>query len=478
MKVCVPNRIVKDPSFHLVREALKRSRLDVVFAEPGEPSATSAHFRLVFDEQPTVDSGRETPHQIPVVSLADSTGRPLQRSKAIDGSEGRCVEVVAHVLPGDGRPMRKVAGWINDQGGALWTLTSALTVLPTLVARALADDRLPPGGLALESLSPPRPIDGKSMSRRVMAGIARRKEKIFHRRRWWVGLVEDLSIDELVARPNRPLSVRWFDAAGKGRWWADPCSVADGSSKWLFVEEFDRRLGHGRIVGLKVLDGRKTERHVVLSDDHHRALPRIWRSHGKWLATVDTCQSPAPIFTFEQLGDCWVPIDGAFLPKNLSDPVITENAQRWTLTGSLTTEIEDAVTRTWTSPETHETSQPGNLAWVPDGTRARVDIASARGGGSIDVKRQIRAVQDCSPTYGSAVSVIAHPTVGEQRVIPLVRLDGSTIVGSSKEIHGMHTLAWTPGGNFLVTDGWQDVFDLFAFRWNRPAAKPCPGCAK
>ena len=46
-------------------------------------------------------------------------------------------------LPSDSQRGRKVAGWINRQGGPQWTLAAVLTVLPTLVRRALADNSLP-----------------------------------------------------------------------------------------------------------------------------------------------------------------------------------------------------------------------------------------------------------------------------------------------------------------------------------------------
>ena len=473
MKVCVSRRVKTDPTLAVVRQALEMSRLDVVYADGEDSLGADAECVLAFAASEVDQASTATARvDIPIVYVTDKASTVLHASDQLSEQSADDLEFVCHLFRGDSQRGRKVAGWINRQGGPQWTLAAVLTVLPTLVRRALADNSLPATSINdIHDGTAEYAVGRASLMRKARAAL-RRMQHAWTLRRWQVGVIGDTSIDELLANPNVPLSIRWLNRAPRACFWADPCSVGDEDQRWIFVEELDYRIGHGRIVGLRVHPDGHLERHVVLSDGHHRALPRVWRSDGRWLATVDTCQSPAPVFTFDALGDEWRPLPGCYLPPLVSDPVVREGVDGWQVTGSLRTEIEDAVCQTWTSP-----SGP-DFRWTAEDREGRVDISSARGAGSCDQGRGVRAVQDCSSTYGAAVSLIPAPVTGVERVVPIVRLDGSTIATASPRVSGMHTLSWLDDGTFVTTDGWRESLHPLAFWRNRKVATPCRACTE
>lgn len=257
--------------------------------------------------------------------------------------------------------------------------------------------------------------------------------------RQWAVSVLDQTLSDLLAGIAPSGTV--IAAPSRDRYWADPFPLGQPGDCWLLVEEFDRWRGLGHIVALRVLEGAVVSGRAVLVDAHHASFPQAQAFDGEWIATVQTCNPRASIYRFRSPGDAWQPTDWA-LPEPLLDPALSRAQDgSWTLTGTRQSSTRDVIL--------HYVSTGGR----PTDWRLLEQVPApscARGGGSLDVTRGLRAAQCEQPTYGAAVSLRAWPG-GEK----IHRFEGPGFAGDGRPWTGCHTLAWTPDGRTVVMDLWK-----------------------
>lgn len=256
-------------------------------------------------------------------------------------------------------------------------------------------------------------------------------------RRWALALL-DQSLPQIMAgsAPSGTL----LEPASPSLYWADPFPIGPREDCLLFVEEFDRWRGLGYIVAVRVVEGRIRSRRTVLVDAHHVSFPQAQPYEGEWIATVQTCNPRAPIYRFRFPGDAWRPTEWA-LPRSLLDPALSRAQDgSWRLTG--THPAAQGVVLSYASTS----EQPTDWTLIDQMSAG----PCARGGGSLDLPRALRAAQDADPTYGSAVSLTSWPRGAEVR-----RLEGRQWAGVGTPWTGCHTLAWTPDGRTVVMDLWK-----------------------
>lgn len=237
-------------------------------------------------------------------------------------------------------------------------------------------------------------------------------------------------------------AVRWQGPTRRA-FWADPCVVVAGGEQWLFVEELGRRSGMGVIRGARVREGVLDPQPVVLRTAHHLSFPQIYRVGSRWLATVETCAAENPIYAFDRLGDPWRPaVDMPAIPPHLADPVLEFDGEGLVgVSGTDATVNADAVfvRFTWDGQR-----------WVRRDRDLFIDVRLARGGGTHDHERGLRAVQDCAGTYGRAASVV--DACGNE----VVRITADDLNRSPRTRHrkGVHTVSWSCDGEVVWIDGW------------------------
>ncbi len=276
----------------------------------------------------------------------------------------------------------------------------------------------------------------------TMRFVGRVARAAFTVRNWQVGYL-DAGIEDLVAGGASGGRVRWQGPTRRS-FWADPCICGDNDGTWLFVEDLGRVSGLGAIRAVRTEGPALCEDRVVLSTEHHLSFPQIYRVAGRWLATVETCGTPNPIYTFDHLGDPWRAADDLpAMPPHLADAVVTFDAdgQPLSITGTDASIDPDSVFVRWDF-------QDGS--WRRDDTAVFVDVHTARGGGTDDAGRGYRAVQDCAGTYGAAVALVDNE--GNQ----LLRWTGDDVrsVWWQRPRKGVHTLTWTSDGRQVWIDGW------------------------
>lgn len=261
-------------------------------------------------------------------------------------------------------------------------------------------------------------------------------------RNWQVARLPG-SIDDLVAARLPAGRVEW-QGPSRRAFWADPCVVVDGDEQWVFVEELGKRAGVGVIRACRVESHGLVAHDVVLQTAHHLSYPQIYRVGRRWLASVETCGSKNPLYTFDRLGDPWRPADDVpALPGHLADAVVSFDAggQPIHALGTDAAVDADAVLVRYSIRDG---------VWCRDDASVAIDVRLARGGGRRDEGRGWRAVQDCAGSYGRGASVVDS----DGRV--LVSVTGTDVPAATdhRRRKGLHTLTWTPDGSVVWCDGW------------------------
>ncbi len=257
-------------------------------------------------------------------------------------------------------------------------------------------------------------------------------------RRWAIALL-DQGLPEIL-RGDEPSGVI-FEPPDRNFYWADPFPLGQRQDCWLFVEEFDRWRGLGHIAALRVVEGRVISRKAVFVDSHHVSFPQAHPYEGEWIATVQSCNPQARIYRFSRPGESWEPTPWV-LPEPLLDPALCRiEDQTWRLTGIRPVPDGQDVVIHYASAG----QQPAGwvlLEQLHEGT-------CARGGGSLDVLRGLRAAQERTPVYGSAIVLSNWPGGGVVR-----RIEGRDWSADGSAWTGCHTCAWTEDGSTVVMDLW------------------------
>jgi hypothetical protein len=399
------------------------------------------------------------------VTLTDSDGVPLYRSDRLARCAQELLEVVVGVHhEGDAAYAQ---GLVRGTADPEETLRGATAVLPLLIRKAQA---LPAGAGARQPNNPapavaptgsgPGPDRNQTRTRAFRARVSSALDRRFKRIQWQVGVLEvSGSVIDLLAGDQR-LDTRWLKPPNPGSYWADPCPALDSDGAlWVFVEEFPFRVGNGHIVAVRCAADGIAEVRTVLADEHHRALPRVQRHQGRWLATVDTCQNPAPVFTFDEIGGPWRAVPGAFLPPYAVDPMLSHSGDGWSVILTNWTLDEGSACETWRS-----VGGPP-FDWRREDAISYVDPVRGRGAGQLDSDQRMRAVQDCSWAYGLKTSLIGLDSGADGRPELLATLLPERLSGRCWE--RTHTLAWVPkphptgaddGSKYVILDaGWSKV---------------------
>lgn len=286
----------------------------------------------------------------------------------------------------------------------------------------------------------------------------------FSTRDWSIVLLPHATLDLLLADVADLTQQIVLQAPGWRWFWADPCVItADDGGLWLFVEEFDRLRGKGCIRALNVLDGQIRSSSLVLVGRHHRAFPRVWRVEGRWMGTVDGCEVPGRIYTFESPGTTWELAELGPLPSTLTDPDLEARGRGWALVGTNWMSDESACVEVWVAQELAKGD------WVELKGLSYTDPAHGRGAGNADWGRGIRAVQEGIAAYGSSVSLIRWPVVESAEIL-------RTVEGLDLGFTGTHTLAWTPSGGPLVADVWKRRPDPLGWLWKLTDLRHLKSC--
>ncbi len=420
-------------------------------------------------------------HGVPALRFTDADGIDLADSgivaqvvrKDLPYFEVRLTDTLGSVVAdGDVAPRRTVDA----------TLARALRVAGPMLVVAARTLPLPavPAAAALRMDAPEQ--------RRAIADafgaawfIGRIVERVISVRQWQVGRVPGRKpIRELFASHGTPVApVRW-NAAPTPNFWADPHVVTTENAEYLFVEELDMATGRGSIRLLEIDEDEVAPLGVVLRTSHHLSFPQVYRINGRWLATVETCGEVNPVYTFDEIGDPWRATDELpALPPHLADPVLLFDrplsgdvantpARVVGLIGTDATVDPDAVVV--------EYSLADDNSWRRIDESVRVSVTNGRGGGTLDLRRGLRATQDCSGIYGRAIELVEFPEQQPPRVELRVDADTAGPDLRGKHQRGLHTLTWSSAGTTVWADAWHRRLTPFGWLWDRRERQHLDSC--
>ncbi len=272
-------------------------------------------------------------------------------------------------------------------------------------------------------------------ARRIWRGLT-------HERAWAVAVLEE---DLGAVLDGATLTPHVLAAPQRDRFWADPFPARDAAGAlWIFVEELERWRGLGSIAALRVESGVVVEHRIVLRSSHHFSFPQVHRTPAGWIATVETCDPDAHIYTFDAPGEPWRPT-GDHLPVGIIDPALATplDAGRQYLTGSPASDVTGGY-RQWVRVK--------DGSWNPQPEVAFHDDTLGRNAGNTDGARGLRSVQDCAANYGVAASVVAWEPGARGPGAVHRRIEGSDVGFGAL---GTHTISWTPDGATVVMDVWK-----------------------
>ncbi|MGM1029607.1 MAG: glucosamine inositolphosphorylceramide transferase family protein [Actinomycetota bacterium] len=316
--------------------------------------------------------------RLPLVDICDESGR-----------------VVVSGRPGSEQPGVVATAYADALAGL------ATLLLAALQGRSLAQpapDLLTPSDGAARR---PLPL---TLARKTAGAAARLAYRTLYRApHWRVGwrFVEPGEPDVLdtLAHP----ATGWRDLADDGHhFYADPFPLVHRDETWLFVEDFDHRVGRGviSVVGFDD-DGPVGTPRTVLEHDAHLSYPHVFEHDGEvWMVPETSAAGTVELYRATSFPDRWtreaVLLDGVAA----SDATLFEHGGRWWMLATVRYggSFSDTL-RAWSADRLTGPWSPHALDPL------LVDIASARPAGRVVSRdgRLLRPVQDNRTGYGSSL---------------------------------------------------------------------------
>ncbi len=421
---------------HLAMRLAQRPdlRVGVEWAAAGErlPSAVPLLFtleRLIhgLPGDDAVDAAK-TDDLAPFLAVG---GEPPDLVVDFSGGTPRAGERTWHVTfdgsPGEGAMLAALAQWrtpvvavIDAANGAEiasghpGTETSGILVLAfqdvlartaTLVVAAL--DRTAARKVA--EAPRPAPVNARAVARFAVRSLSGTLASwlyhlCYNAPHWRVGwrYVDGADVVDLRAHPLGG----WRDLPDDGRrFYADPFPVAKNGRTYLFVEEFQHRLGRGIISAVAFDDaGPVGTPQPVLEAASHLSYPFVFEHRGStWMVPESCATGTIDLYRAAPFPDRWVKEATLLSGFDASDATLFEHDGRWWMLATVRDgggAYSDAL-YAWSA---HDLFGP----WQPHRRNpVLVDIGHARPAGRV-VRRNgklIRPFQDCRKGYGVALGL-------------------------------------------------------------------------
>jgi hypothetical protein len=359
--------------------------------------------------------------RFPVVEVVDATGH-----------------VVASGRPGSERP-----------GVVAAALDDVLAGCVTLVVAAVQGIRLRLPESTVDHAGRPAPRSpGRQAVRMLASTPARRAYRALYRTPHWRVGWRFVDGEGAIDSMRHPAS-GWTDLPDDGNhFYADPFPIEADGRMYLFVEDFDHRVGRGVISVVEFDDHGPMGAPVrALTHDVHLSYPFVFEDEGElWMIPETSAAGSVELYRATAFPRHWA-LDSVLLRDlDASDVTPFRHEGRWWLSATVRHggSCSDAL-HLWYADALRGPWRPHEANPVV------LDISSARPAGRV-VQRAgqlLRPAQDGTGGYGSALTLaeIVHldPSAYEQRVV--ARLASGELWAG----HRLHTL--NRAGRLEVIDG-------------------------
>jgi hypothetical protein len=331
--------------------------------------------------------------RFPVVEIVDATGR-----------------VVASGRPGSERPGVTAAALDDVLAGCVTLVVAAVRGHPL---------RLPESSVDRDGRAAPR-SPARQAVRALASTPARRAYRALYRTPHWRVGWRFVDGDGAIDSMRLPAS-GWTDLPDDGNhFYADPFPVEVGGRTYLFVEDFDHRVGRGVISVVEFDDHGPMGTPVpALTHDVHLSYPFVLEDEGAlWMIPETSAAGTVELYRATAFPRRWILNSVLLRDLDASDVTPFRHEGRWWLSATVRRggSCSDAL-HLW-----YAESLRG--PWRPhEGNPVVLDISSARPAGRVVRRggRLLRPAQDGAGGYGSAVTlteiVRLDPSAYEQRVV-------------------------------------------------------------
>jgi hypothetical protein len=351
-------------------------------------------------------------------------------------------------------------------------------------ARACRDTRLDqPGQPAFATAGAPLPERAAPTNSQILGlalmgsiGIPLRAWRwLFHLERWHVAIVnaraEDL-VDGLGAAV-----VNWLPTPGYHRFWADPFCLASAGDIHVLVEDFSYFRGRAHISAVTTpRAGAKAGVLPVIDTGTHMSYPFLFEHGGSVYCMPEIHETNGVrLYHAVRFPEQWELVGTMIDGFPAVDSTVFEHDGLWWLFCGRAGAFSHTKLYAWHAESPHGPWNPHLLNPI------KCDVRSSRPAGPAFVAggALLRPAQDCSRTYGGAVTmnrvVRLSRTAFEEEMVGRIEPDPE-----GPYPHGLHTLC--PSGDVTLIDGKHVAFDLAApvlklcaavrERWRRRVGRP------
>ncbi|WP_051378497.1 glucosamine inositolphosphorylceramide transferase family protein [Derxia gummosa] len=412
---------------------------------------------LVIDLTAGCDASTEA--RWPSWRLVDERGRPV--TGAFPGIDGISRDSVGSVFvvadsPGSSRVLRAA----RIATGPDWSraLERYLDCAANLLLQVLRDFKAgvplqATGEVAPAQLSVPvlaRLLEGKARA------LARKLGSLLLAESWMVGWIREpigrVAFDERLGQ-----RIEWLGQRSDDGYLADPFGLP-GSTREFFAEYLDEHTGIGHLRRMKIVpDGLETVARFNPAGEHHVSFPFVFEAEGRQWAIAETASArECWLHELDERGN-WVRIACILEGVAAADPIVFRcNGFYWLAYtdadrgafDNLCLRYSESLTGPW-----HEHQNNPVLT----------DVRGARCGGTPFWHEGglYRPAQDCSRTYGGAISLrrilVCTPDRYEEEIVRLWKPEPD-----DANPDGLHTVsAW---GRFTLVDGKRMVVNPVVLR--------------
>lgn len=335
------------------------------------------------------------------------------------------------------------------------TLTNAVGALPEVYVRLCREMELHGMSMAMPADEPTSDKTARGVPTRppvqtLMAYVRR----LFFLEIWNVGIVE-AKVETLLDTTKYP--VQWLPEQGRCQYIADPFPHTAGGSRVVLVEEFDHWRPKGRITAKLLSDGASQHRPVVVFDfPCHLSYPYLLEWNGQTFCIPEMHEAGLiQLYRATLFPSQWEHVATLVHDFPAIDPTVFRHGGLWWLLASKGGAVSTDRLYGWYAEQLEGpwTSHPLNPL--------KCDVRSSRPAGRPFVVqgRLIRPAQDCSASYGGAVTFnhVAVLTSTEFREDPV-----GALLPDPKGAYpdGLHTVCGLDDVTFI--DGKRYQFSLLA----------------
>jgi hypothetical protein len=318
------------------------------------------------------------------------------------------------------------------EDSAHWPAYAARRIGQELWADDLGSIDLPPATIPH---LPPLSFRIRLAARLLMNKLAR-LPNLFLDDSWNVGLVDE-PIQNFLA-PSASRRATWFPNHDRNFYFADPMGATVNGRSVVLCESYDFRTELGSISALGIDDDKWTSVVTpVMQPKLHTSYPFLLTADGELYCVPETSQAgEAVLYRFTEFPARYQAAKCLLSGNPYLDPTLLKHADRWWLFCTSASDGEHSKLHVWYADDLFGEFLPHPLNPV------KIDVRSSRPAGTPFTfqGRLYRPSQDCSRTYGGAVTINEimelSPTAFHERPVASVR----PLSGSGYEF-GLHTLS-------------------------------------